>query len=172
MVRNDFLSVLKAFTEDAVKDYLLPVRAQRNGDPDTLAPAGVYLMRLPDSKVYQKRVPYIIHQIVASEDTQKNGNVTESFVTVRTIFCVYHKDEQEGGLALNELVDRFRLAILANRIIGGRYTLDLDESDVKFLLFTEDIAPYYAGEMETVWRGTSVQHDVREMLLGGGYGGV
>lgn len=170
MNRNDFLHVLKAFTEEAVKDLLLPVRPQKSTDEPTLSPAGVYLMRLPDSSTYEKKVPYIIHQIVASEDSQKDGNRTQSFVTVRTIFCVWDRDEQEGALELNELVDRVRMAFLHTRLIGGRYFLDLDESDIKYLYYTEDIAPYYAGEMESVWRGESVEMGANnvDVILNGG----
>ena len=170
MNRNDFLHVLKAFTEEAVKDLLLPVRPQKSTETPGRAAAGVYLMRLPDSNAYDKKVPYIIHQIVASEDSQKDGNRTQSFVTVRTIFCVWDSDEQEGALELNELVDRVRMAFLHTRLIGGRYFLDLDESDIKYLYYTEDIAPYYAGEMETVWRGESVEmgdNNVDVILNGG-----
>lgn len=169
MIKNDFLYCLKAFTEEAVKDLLLPVRAQRAGEEDTLSPASVYLMRLPDSTVYQKKTPYIIHQVVESEDGQRDGHLTESVLTVRTIFCVYNKDGQEGALQLNELVDRLRVSLLRTRILENRYFLDVTESDMKFIYFTEDIFPYYAGELETVWRGESVQMDVDNILTGGPY---
>ena len=160
MDRTDFLNCLQEFTENAVKNSILPVSFQRDdkSEPEPRAPA-VYKMRIPDAKSAKKKAPYILHQIVTGKDQQKPGQKTASFVTVRTIFCVYSSDEQEGGMLLLQLMERVRIALLKQRVIGNRYALDM-ESALECLCYPDDTAPYYAGEMVTVWRLPAVEMEV------------
>lgn len=51
------LEQLKAFTEDVMKDLLLPVAMQKGDTEQEGRPPAVYLMRLPDSKSAQKKAP-------------------------------------------------------------------------------------------------------------------
>ena len=62
-----------------------------------------------------------------------------------------HHDEQEGGLALLNLMERLRIALLEQRSIGKQFRLDL-EAGLESLVYPEDTAPYYAGEMISVWK--------------------
>lgn len=163
MTHITLLEQLKALTLEAVKDIILPVRLQKGDTEQKSRAAKVYLMRLPDSKSATKKAPYIIHQIVTSKDTQPSGRNEFGKCTVRTVFCVYCEDEQEGALHLLNLIERLRIQLLKQIVIGGQFQLDL-EAGVEFLVYPEDIAPYFAGEMSTTWKMPSIEREVRQWL--------
>ena len=146
------LNELRDFTEAVTRDLVFPV-AQQKDDKEPPAPraAEVFRTRLPDSKSAKKKAPYILHQIITSKDVQAEGSQVKGVVTVRTIFCVYHPDEQEGGLALLTLMEQLRISLLERPIVGAQFMLDL-EAGMESMVYPEDTAPYYAGEMVTVWR--------------------
>lgn len=155
------LEALKEVTEDAVKDLLLPVRRQE-GDGEDPEPrrAEVYRMRLPDSKSYKKKAPYIILQVLTGKDVQREMQMPESTCEVRFVFCVYSENEQEGSLYLLNLMERVRERLLSQVLIGeGQFDLDLG-AGVEGLIYDEDTAPYYAGEMMTAWRMPPVQRRI------------
>lgn len=146
------LDRLKDFTEDATRDLLLPVTWQ---DEDSAPPdprgANVYRMRLPDGRAADKKAPYILHQLITRKDVQLPGKPPTATATVRSIFCVYHPDEQEGGLALLNLMERLRIALWQRGVIGKQFILDR-EAGLESLIYPDDTAPYYAGEMVSAWK--------------------
>lgn len=159
MTADILLDSLKTFTEDAIKDLILPVRIQKGDSEQVYRPADVYKMRLPDSTSAQKKVPYIIHQILTGKDQQTPGQRIDSNVQVRSIFAVYSDDEQEGGMMLLNLMERYRIAILKQVVIGDQFALDL-ESGLERIVYPDDTAPYYMGEMVTTWKMPPVQREV------------
>ncbi len=163
MTHITLLEQLKLFTDDAVKDVLLPVRLQKSDTEKQSRAADVYLMRLPDSTAATKKAPYIIHQFVTSKDTQPAGRQESGSSVVRSVFCVYCDNEQEGALHLLNLMERLRIRLLQQVIIGQQYQLDL-EAGVEMLIYPEDSAPYYAGEMSTTWKMPSVEREWRQWL--------
>lgn len=145
------LENLKVFTRAVTGDLLLPVSCQKDDEaPPSPRAAEVYAPRLPDSRAAKKKAPYILHQVVTTKDAQAPGKQPDPLTTVRTIFCVYHPDEQEGGLALLNLMEQLRVALLEQPILARTYRLDL-EIGLESLVYPEDTAPYYAGEMISVW---------------------
>ena len=123
MTAIELLFQLKLFTEDAVSELLLPVRMQKDDDePPPPRPADVYLMRLPDSKAATKKAPYIIHQVITGSDSQQEGERERGIAAVRTIFCVYSEDEQAGGMLLLNLMERLRIALLRQVVIGDQFS--------------------------------------------------
>lgn len=163
MTHITLLEQLKLFTDDAVKDILLPVRLQKGDTEQQRRSADVYLMRLPDSTAATKKAPYIIHQFVTSKDTQPAGRQESGSSVVRSVFCVYCDNEQEGALYLLNLMERLRIRLLQQVIIGQQYQLDL-EAGVEMLIYPENSAPYYAGEMSTTWKMPSVEREWRQWL--------
>lgn len=151
------LEQLQEFTQAVTGDLVFPVAIQK-GDQESLPPraAEVYFPRLPDSKAARKKAPYILHQVITGKDSQAPGQVVSSKTTVRTIFCVYDPNEQTGGLALLTLMEQLRIAFLERPIVGGQFRLDL-EAGIESLVYAEDTAPYYAGEMITNWIMPSVK---------------
>lgn len=162
MTRTGLLETLKKFTEETVKDLLLPVRRQREDAEDPpLRAAQVYKARLPDMKASDKKVPYIIHSIITGRDSQDEASQVLCTVTIRTTFCVYNEDEQEGGLALLNLTERIRLELL-KRIVIGVYRLDMNQG-IELLIYPDDTAPYYLAEMVTVWELPPITREVKEL---------
>lgn len=139
----------------------MPVAMQK-GDTEQPAPraAEVYRTRLPDSTSAKKKAPYILHQIITGKDVQPSGEKEQSSATVRTIFCVYSSDEQEGGLMLLNLMERLRIALLEQVVIGKQFQLDL-EAGLESLVYPEDTAPYFAGEMVSTWSLPAIERKVK-----------
>ena len=159
MTKVDLLDSLQAFTQAAVKDVILPVKIQKSGEEQQYRAADVYKMRLPDSSAATKKAPYIIHQIITSKDDQQEGQLPDSSAVVRTIFCVYCDDEQEGAMMLLELIERLRIELLRHIVIGEQFMLDLKKG-MEVLIYPDDTAPYYAGEMVSNWTFPSVEREV------------
>ena len=160
MNRAIFLEKLKRFTLDATRDLLLPVRVQSAEETPSERPAEVHLMRLPDSEAAKKKAPYIIHQIITGKDVQKPGEQAACTTEIRSIFCVYCPDEEEGGMLLLNLMERRRIAWLRQTVLDQRYQLDL-EAGLEIILYPDDSAPYYAGEMASRWRLPGIEREVR-----------
>lgn len=160
MTSNKLLDDLKAFTEDAVGDMLLPVALQEGDEEQKYRAAEIYKMRLPDSRAAKKKTPYIIHQIVTSKTVQKPGDQFPTERTaVRSVFAVYSRNEQEGALLLLNLMERLRIAIQRQVVIGQQFQLDLD-AGVETMIYPDDLAPYFVGEMSTTWISRSVRREV------------
>ncbi len=147
------LEQLKAFTEEATKDLIMPTKMQKGDTEQTYRAAEVHKMRLPDSGSATKKAPYIIHQVITGKDT------TESQTKVRSIFCVYNENEEEGGLMLLNLVERMRIALLKAGTVGNQFTLDIN-AGLERLIYPDDTAPFYAGEMISVWEMPTVKREV------------
>lgn len=161
MNRVILLEQLKAFTLDATKDLIMPTKIQKEGEEQQYRAADVYLMQLPDGAAAKKKVPYIIHQAITGRDSQAPGERETGSATVRTIFAVYNDDGQEGGLMLLNLMERLRIALLRKVVIGGQFQLDLEAGIESFIYpATDEMAPYYAGEMSSVWRMPAVEREV------------
>ena len=151
MTKSQLLDNLKKFTESAVKDILLPVREQEEDRKKPMPrSAEVFKMRLPDSSEYKKKAPYILHQIIAGSDSQSPGRRAAGNAIVRSVFCVYCADEQEGALHLLNLMESLRIELLKRVVIGKQFQLDLEEG-LEFLIYPDDSAPYYGAEMISTW---------------------
>lgn len=160
MTPNILLDVLQAETQEAIKDLILPTRIQSEDEEPSFRTADVYKMRLPDSRSYKKKAPYIIHQVLKVYNKQNPGDDSpKRFALVRSIFCVYDPDEQEGELSLLNLYERFFQFICKKVIIGKMFELDLEEG-TEFVSYPEDTAPYYGGELQTVWELPPVDREV------------
>lgn len=171
MTKVVLLEQLKLFTEEAVKDLLLPVSVQKgDAEPPKLRAAEVYQMRLPDSSAAKKKAPYIIHQVITGKDnygpwpgaTQVSGRYNRiplAVATIRSIFCIYNSDGQEGALSLLNLMERFRIAILKQGVIGEQFRLDL-HTGMESLVYPENDAPYYAGEILSNWILPAMKREV------------
>lgn len=159
MTRVTLLECLSEFTEKAIEDLLLPTKKEK-GEKPQLRTAAVYKMRLPDSTSAMKKAPYILHQVITGSDSQPVGMHCTAEATVRSIFCVYSDDEQEGGLLLLNLMERLRIALLKEVVIAKQFQLLLNENGLEFLIYPDDTAPYYAGEMISRWRLPAVEREV------------
>lgn len=159
MTKVVLLERLTAFTKDSISELIMPVRKQKGDTEQEYRAADVYQMRLPDSTSATKKAPYIIHQLITGKDAQSPGDHTQSQATVRSIFCVYSDDEQEGGLYLLNLMERLRIDLLKSRVLGNQFILDLSNG-LEALIYPDDTAPYFAGEMVSNWILPSIEREV------------
>lgn len=147
------LEQLATFTEEATKDLIMPTKMQDGDDEPIFRSAEVHKMRLPDSRSAKKKAPYIIHQVITGKDT------TASSAVVRSIFCVYNEREDEGGLMLLNLMERLRIALLKAGTVGEQFTLDIN-AGMERMIYPDDTAPFYAGEMISTWKMPRVEREV------------
>lgn len=161
MTKVILLEELKKFTLENTKDILMPVeRQEEDAEPPAPRSAQVFSMNLPDSASYRRDAPYILHQIINSKDKQPPGQKWPSGIAIiRSVFCVYHEDGQEGGLMLLNLMERMRIALMKQVVIGGQFTLDLRE-ELDALFYTEKTAPFYGGEMISQWQMKSIEREL------------
>lgn len=158
------LYALKDFTVSTVKGLLLPVKRQKQDEQEPPRRAAeVFLVRLPDMTSFERKAPFILHQMVTGDDGLKNtaGTGRESRLelqcsaVIRSVFCVYHPDEQEGGLELLNIMEEMRIALLMYPTLNGAFDLDLKEG-ISQMVYPETgergTAPFYLGEMVTTWK--------------------
>lgn len=160
MTANKLLDELKAASEKAVKDMMLPVSMQEDDTEQKYRTADVYKMRLPDSSAAKKKTPYIIHQVVTTKTVLTPGQrfpVTST--VVRSIFAVYGLNEQEGALLLLNLMDRVKIELEREVVIGDQFQLDLS-AGIETMVYQDNTAPYYIGEMSTTWNSRAVRREV------------
>lgn len=158
MTKVILLEELKKFCENAVKDYRLPTTVQKGDTERICRPPKIYRMRLPDSGAADKIVPYIILQVVTGKDEQKEGEYPEASAVVRLIFAVYNEDEQEGALSLLNVMETVRIAFLKAPALSDMFCLDRAEG-VEMLVYPDNKAPYFVGEMLTVWELPPVEQE-------------
>ena len=159
MTRIILLESLRDFTKEATAGLMMPTKVTSEGEIQQFRPADVYLMRLPDGSSAKKKAPYVLHQLVTGTDRQPQGQAVSARANVRSIFCVYNDDEQEGGLMLLNLMERLRAALLRKVVIGEQFTLDL-EAGLEVLVYPDDIAPFFIGEMASTWKLPAVEREV------------
>ena len=159
MTRLVLLECLRDFTKEATRELIMPTKIQQKGEEQAFRTADVYLMRLPDGTAAAQKAPYILHQLLTAKDQQPAGKRLESSAQVRSSFCVYNDDEQEGGLMLLNLMERLRIKLLRAGVIGRQFSLDLD-AGLEVLIYPDDIAPYYVGEMISTWILPAIEREV------------
>ncbi len=168
MTKNDFLDAACAFIESVFKDVMLPCNRQRADEDQLYRAPQVHKMRLPDSKEYKKKVPYIINQVVVGEDRLIEEGRTghykpSSLITLRTIFCIYALDESEGALTVMELCERLRIAFLRVQVLDNKYRLELKNNALETMIYPDAVAPYFAAEMMSVWKMPTVERWDKEI---------
>lgn len=160
MTPLDLLDTLEDFVKRETKDILLPVRVDRKSGKAKERAAEVYKMRLPTKTAQTERIPYLLLQYIKSTDTQEPGRPTECECMVRIVAATYSEDESEGALCVLNLLTRIRLAMLKDNVIGERYTL---KPPLEMIVYPDTTAPYYLGEMMTVWTMPVIESEVQKL---------
>lgn len=160
MTPLDLLDVLEDFVRRETKDMLLPVRVDRRSGKQKERAAEVFKMRLPNKKAQTERVPYLLLQYIKSTDTQEPGKQPECECMVRIVAATYSEDESEGATCVLNLLNRIRIALLKDGVIGERYML---KPPVEMIVYPDSTAPYYLGEMMTIWDIPVVESEVQKL---------
>lgn len=159
MTRTGLLEALKKLCENAVSNFSLPTAIQKGDEVQIFRPPELHKMRLPKSSQAKKYAPYIIVQFVNGIDNQHSGSRSESNSTVRFVFCVYSENEEEGALQLMTVMDSVRIKLLKSVIIDDKYRLDIEQG-LETLIYSDDTAPYYAGEMIGTFWSPPIEREV------------
>ena len=146
MTRSKLLDDLKKFIADAVKDFQLPTSLQKGDTTIEVRAPEVHKMRLPNARDYKKVAPYILIQFTTGTDKQTHGKQSDSNAMIRLIFCVYCDNEEEGAMHLLNVMDAVRIRLLKRVVVGEQFKLDTD-AGLDSVVYTDNTAPYYAGEM-------------------------
>ena len=109
--------------------------------------------------------PVLVSNRADELETAGAALAAETGVPVRTLFCVYSEDEQEGGLNLLNLMERIRISLMENPILDRQFRLD-DEGGIEQLVYPDDTAPFFLGEMMTVWKMPPVRREERSVWDG------
>jgi len=163
MTKIFLLKALKVFTEEVTKDLIMPVKRQKEDkeEPPPRA-ANIHMMRLVKSSSVEKAAPYIIHQVITGRDSQSPGNEATAQTVIRSIFCVYNEDEQEGSLMLLNLMERFRVEILQKVVLDNRFQIDLNDG-LDSIIYPDEgqLQSYYAGEYVSTWTLPAIKREVK-----------
>ena len=159
------LEALKLRTEAATRELIMPLKpTKEEPNPESRAPV-VYKARLPDEKASNKYAPYVLHTVINTSYRKQPGEPPEDLVNVRTLFCVYSADEQEGGLLLLNLMERIRIDLMRDPILEKQYKLEYSDG-IEQLVYPDDTAPFYLGEMMTTWKMPPVRREERSVWDG------
>ena len=156
MTPEILLDQLKLFIEAKTAGIMLPVKTAPNAPPIERA-AEVWPMRLPTKEHETKSIPYIILQLVNGTDEKDEYGADVSGCFVRLVFGVYSEDASKGGLWLLNLMMTVRTALLKQQLIGGQFVL---EPPVEWLIYPDNTAPYFFGEMATNWTLPTIEREV------------
>lgn len=159
------LEALKERTESAVSELLMPVKPTKDEPDAQIRVPAVYTARLPDEKSSHKYAPYILHTVVNTSYRQEPGDLPLGLVNVRTLFCVYSDNEQEGGMHLLNCMERIRISLMQNPVVGKQFRLDF-EGGIEQLVYPDDTAPFFLGEMMSVWKMPMVKREERSVWEG------
>jgi len=161
------LDQLQAFIEACTGDIMLTTRPEKGGTlkgkPGTRA-AGVYKMRLPErdvSEATEKRIPYIILQVLTGQDGHEAGQPEDSFCRVRIIVATYSEDGGEGANDVLNVVTRIRVALLKAGEVGEQFLL---RYPLEYIVYPEDTNPYFFGELMSIWEMPTVRREVNALL--------
>ena len=60
---------------------------------------------------------------------------------------------------LELLMERLRIDLLKDVVIGDQFQLVLTGDGLEMLIYTDDIAPYYAGDFISTWKLPEVRRE-------------
>lgn len=160
MTRVALVEALKELCEAAVADMKLPQAVQKGDVEQKVCIPKVYRMRLPDSRAANKIAPYIIIQLISSQQQLVPGEPKPKYTaTVRLICCVYSADESVGAIMLLNLMDRLQIHLMKQIKVGKCFLLDVNEP-FEAVVYPDDTAPYFAGELVGTFQLPPIQQEV------------
>ncbi|MGN0444244.1 MAG: hypothetical protein ACI4F5_06500 [Acutalibacteraceae bacterium] len=158
----EMLEILKVFLTKITADMIFPVALQKGDRENEARRPAVYKMRLPNGKRAEKFAPYILIQLVNGINQQPQGRDSENSENsffVRFVFVVYNENEEEGSAMLLNLMDRVRIKLLEQVVVGNRIILDTDKG-LEYIIYPDDTAPYYAGEIVGTFYGSPIERKI------------
>mgnify|MGYP006958160157 CR=1 FL=1 len=151
------LFALKQREEEITKDLLLPTKPQKGSDSEE-RPIKIYNQRLPDEESSVKQAPYKLNAVLTGTFGREPGERPEDRVIIRSVLCVYAPDGETGAMNLLNVMERIRIDYEKNPILDNTFELDLAKK-IQTMVYPDDTAPYYMGEMVTEWMLPPVERE-------------
>lgn len=153
------LEELKKFIEQKTKDIILQVKvnSKSGSDEPKERAANIHKMKLPSKDAETKQIPYILLQFLTGKDTQEEGQYSESECQIRIVVATYSEDGSEGALDVLNVLTRIRSSLLKEGVISKQFLI---KKPLEYIVYPDDTAPYYLGEMITVWNIPSIEREV------------
>lgn len=154
------LDNLAEFVKENTKNIILQVKT----DPGTQQkerPAEIHKMRLPRKEDSTKRIPYILLQILTGKDDTENGQRT-SRCQIRIVVATYSEDQKQGAYDVLNVILRIQSELEKVGIIANQFCL---QDPLEYLIYPDDLHPYYFGEMITNWSVPEIKREVEELWL-------
>ena len=156
MTPVDLVDQLKVFAEEKLENLLLPIRTPPKEDAKYRRPE-VFKMNLPDLPSQKEKAPYVVLQFVNGSDEQNDGEEDYSICKIRVVVCAYSDNLGEGSMHVLNMLTRLRTELLRERVLGKRYLLKLP---LEYLVYPDNPAPYFFGEMMTVWEIPTIRREI------------
>lgn len=138
---------LSEFCESKTAHFSLPVPVQKNDTEELFIPPNVFKQRLPSINDYEKHSPFILVQYLKGGQSQKEGQRPQATAEIRITVCIYNRDnEEEGSLALLNVVSAIRQGLLTQVVIGEQFKLDV-EAGMEDEIYPDNTAPYFIGDI-------------------------
>ena len=156
------LTAKKLRDAEILKDLLLPTKPQK-GSESTERTIAIFNQRLPDQESSTKKAPYLLNSVLNGNFGRDPGEPVENEVYIRSVFCIYGEDGEAGGMNLLNAMERIRISYQRDPLLDNMYELDYTKR-IQTLCYPDDTAPYYMGEMITVWKLPPVEREVARWL--------
>ena len=153
-----FLDAIKADTENAYEDLVMPYKPEKGEAEGNRTPT-VVRMRLGKVSSSQKLAPYTIHTVITMDAKQEPGQTDENSLCLRSVFCAYNEDPEEGSLGLLTMIERLKTHWLKNRVVDGRFEIDMKQG-IQVLVYPDDTKDFYFAEMVTYWKLPPIQREI------------
>lgn len=154
------LDCLESFIKEKTANIKLQVRVMNSSQEEKTRAAEIYKMGLPSKDAKIQRIPYILLQILTGKDDKSGTAPEESICQIRIVVGIYAENDNEGGYDVLNVLLRIRSELKKICIIGGYFAL---QNPLEYIVYPDNIAPYYFGEMITNWSMPTIQREVQEV---------
>lgn len=154
------LENLTDFIKERTSDIKLQVRTRNNPKEEKRRAAEVYQMGLPNKDAEIQRIPYILLQLISGKDDKKEHEPAESMCQIRIVVGTYSEDIGEGKKDVLNLLLRIRSELEKIGIIGELFVL---QNPLEYIVYPDNTAPFYFGEMITNWSIPVIKREVEKI---------
>ena len=151
MTGLNVLDAAAAFIGTATKDIILTSRERGADNKYITRPAHIYKMRLPDKEAETKQVPYILLQLVKGDDDDKTNKAQ-----IRVVIATFSDEAPEGATNVAVIITRIQTELRKAGFIENKYGVE----KIEYLIYGDELAPYYMGEMMITFDLPTIHREV------------
>lgn len=129
----NLVDALREYIESAIKELRLPA-ANKSGDKQPQVISGYLPEKKPIKQQVIPDIPFVIVRYLGDE-----GNAAK----IKLLIAVYSEEETEGWRDLLRVMERMKISLLKQRIIGRAFRLA--ENSIKLEMLEEQPYPAWYG---------------------------